>query len=246
MYNIKLTTEEFIKRAKEVHGERYDYSLVDYKKSQTKIKIICHEHGIFEQRPNDHLSNKGCKQCGLKQKNKNKTLSLKQFIEKAKLIHGNKYDYSKTVYVHSKQKVIITCNKHGDFKQRPTRHLCGDGCPICNSSKGEIKIKFILDNYNINYNHQHKFIDCRNKKPLPFDFYLPEHNICIEFDGKQHFSNNYGWSSSKEKRNINFLNLKRNDKIKDEYCELNNIRLIRIPYWNYNNIIEFLSFLKPL
>ena len=222
---IKLTQDQFIEKSKLVHGEKFNYSLVNYVDCKTKVKIICKEHGEFEQTPDSHLYNRrGCILCS----NRSKDINI--FIKKAKLIHGNKYDYSLVKYNNCKQKVIIVCKIHGEFTQIPDAHInLKQGCPICKSSKGELAIKQILDTKNIKYIQQFKFNDCRSKQPLPFDFYLPEHNICIEFDGEQHFRP-YRYSNNQEKNELKFKQTQTNDKIKDEYCHDNNIHLIRIPY----------------
>lgn len=128
----KLTTKDFIEKAVAVHGERYDYSLVDYTHSQAKVKIICKEHGVFEQNPSLHANNKrGCPKCGeIKCKNLNRR-STNEFIEKAKNIHGDDYDYSLVQYVNNNEKVKIICPKHGIFEQTPFNHLRDCGCPTC-------------------------------------------------------------------------------------------------------------------
>lgn len=122
----RFTTEKFIKKAKEIHGKKYDYSKVEYINSQTKIIIICPEHGEFLQVPNSHLIGCGCDKCG-----GSATLNTEEFIQKAKVVHYDRYDYSKSRYVKSSSKVIIICPEHGEFKQAPASHLNGAGCPDC-------------------------------------------------------------------------------------------------------------------
>jgi len=122
----KITTEDFIQKAKKVHVDRYDYSLVDYVDSKTNIKIICREHNyIFSQSPNKHLNGRGCPKCV----GKNKT--TEDFINKAKDVHKNKYEYSLTNYINSQTKVKIICSIHGVFEQDTSNHLSGQGCPVC-------------------------------------------------------------------------------------------------------------------
>ena len=178
----KLTTEEFIERARRVHGDKYDYSEVEYVNNHTKVKIICPKHGIFEQVPSSHLSEKGCQICA-----GNIRLTTEGFVAKAKQVHGDKYDYSKVDYVNAHTKVKIGCPKHGIFVQEANTHLRGGGCSTCNLSKGELEISKALDGLNVTYETQYKFSDCRNSRSLPFDFYLPAYRLCIEFDGIQHF-----------------------------------------------------------
>jgi len=215
------TTKEFIKSAKEKHGDKYDYSLVDYKDNATAIKIICKTHGVFEQTPSNHLKYCSCPKCA-KEKLKSST---KDFINKAKKVHDNKYDYSLVDYQDSKNKVIIICPIHGEFDQSPDNHKRGKGCPICKESYGEKKIRVFLKNRKIKYIRQQKFNDCKYDKLLRFDFYLPDLNICIEYDGEQHFisANHWGGESELEKQQIK-------DNIKTKYCESNNISLLRIKY----------------
>lgn len=125
--NIKLTNGEFIKKAKQIHGDNYDYSLVKYVNTDTNIKIICPVHGEFEQRPSVHLKSQGCPRCSGFYK-----LSREEFLNKAKKVHGDKYDYSLAEYVNTDTKVKIICPIHGMFEQIPANHLQGQGCSICN------------------------------------------------------------------------------------------------------------------
>ena len=126
----KLTIEEFIEKAKIIHGDKYDYSKVEYVNSMVKVCIICPIHGEFFVKPNDHIHKKcGCVKCS------GRYLSNKEaFVEKARLIYGDKYDYSKVNYINNKTKVCIICPIHGEFWQRPNDHLNSSGCPICNSN----------------------------------------------------------------------------------------------------------------
>jgi hypothetical protein len=150
----KLTTEEFIKKAKTIHGDKYDYNLVDYKNTYTKVKIICPIHGVFKQKPSDHLRNNGCPECS-----GTKKLTTKEFIEKAKAVHGDKYDYSLVKYKNTKTKVKIICPIHNTFEQRPNSHLKGFGCPECRQST------FIPTNYNIYQPQLEPYgIKCRKNK----------------------------------------------------------------------------------
>jgi len=134
----KLTTEQFIDRAKKVYGDRYDYSLVQYKNTKTKVKIICHIHGVFEQTPHVHLQGRNCYKCGiitknnkLRKPNTKKRKTTQQFIEDAKKVHGNKYNYKLVQYKNNRTKVKIICHEHGVFEQRTDVHLQGSGCPKC-------------------------------------------------------------------------------------------------------------------
>lgn len=138
----KLTTDEFIKRAKDIHNNKYDYSLVNYKNCREKVKIICPIHGEFEQTPQNHLKGQGCPRCSGRKK------TADDFIKKAKQVHGDKYDYSKVEYINQIKKVKIICPEHGEFEQSPKYRIGKKmGCPKCHSSHGENQIRnFLKDN----------------------------------------------------------------------------------------------------
>lgn len=247
----KLSTEEFIKRGNEKYNFKFDYSLVIYKKNSIKVSIICPEHGIFYQRPNDHLSPKAihaCPKCSdlSMNNNRNNRLTLEIFKFRSEEIHGKeKYLYDKTKFLNVNTKVVITCIIHGDFKQIPTNHLKGYGCPKCKISTGELPIKIFLEQNNIKYIFQKKFDDCKNpntNKKLPFDFYLPDYNCCIEFDGQQHFiPYSFGSDKSEEKKLKNLQIIKHRDNIKNIYCQNQNLKLIRIPYYDGDKINQILK-----
>ena len=213
------TKEEFINKAVNVHGEKYNYSLVEYKNSQTKVDIICSYHGCFKQLPLNHLKGFGCAKCA------NKIVDTENFIKKAIETHGDKFDYSKVEFKNSITKVLIKCSVHGDFLQLPKIHLRGAGCQMCRESKGEASIKQFLNFYSINYVQEYSFVDCKNKNNLFFDFYLPDLNILIEYDGIQHYEPIIHFGGNKK-----FLEIKKKDEIKNKYCIYNNIKLIRIKY----------------
>ena len=125
--------EEFIRRAKEVHGDKYDYSATVYENSRKKVTVICPEHGPFKIWPMDHLRGVGCGKCFnvYKRGKTGQEKSREQFIEKARMVHGDKYDYSKVVYENNKKEVCIICPEHGEFWQKPNTHLNGEGCYKC-------------------------------------------------------------------------------------------------------------------
>ena len=118
--NKKLTTDEFIEKSKIKHGNRYNYNLVEYKNSETKVKIVCEIHGTFEQTPYQHLHSKGCSECS-----GSKKLSESNFIELSKKTHGDKYIYDDVYYRNNKTKVNIRCSKHGILEQTPNHHMRG-------------------------------------------------------------------------------------------------------------------------
>lgn len=230
---LSKTTEKFIKDARKVHGDKYDYSLVDYKTARTPIKIICPKHGEFIQDPNNHLQGVNCPKC----EGRNRTTD--EFINDAKEIHGDRYDYSLVDYRGATTKIEIICPKHGVFTQTPHNHLKGYGCQYCSESQGEKLISDIFEKYSLNFDRQKRFLDCRDTQrekrclPLPFDFYLPTYNVCVEYDGIQHFESIdfFGGEDS-------FNNQVKLDKIKNQYCKKNGIKLIRIPYTMKKEEIE--------
>jgi len=215
-------TDEFIERAKKVHGNKYTYDNVDYKSSDIPVDITCPKHGDFLQKPTNHLTGQGCKDCFLE----NQFSNTNDFIEKAKKVHGDKYTYDNVDYKGSDKLVDITCPKHGDFSQQAYNHLRGGGCPRCSESKGELIIAKLLNTLEIQYDRGKRFENCRGFcKPLSFDFYLPELNAVIEYDGLQHYEpvKRFG---GKEK----FKTQKIYDEIKNKYCKDNGIKMIRIPH----------------
>lgn len=225
----RITTTEFIEKAKLVHNDdRYDYSKVKYINNYTKVEIYCKKcKKYFWQAPANHLQGMNCPCTANNQKG-----NTEDFIKEAKKLHGTKYDYSSVVYKSRTHKVTILClNCNRTFLQTPSHHLRGSGCPYCNKSKGENRIQMWLNTHNILYEFQYRFENCKNKKPLPFDFYLPDYNTCIEFQGQQHymataFSNQI--TDSDLVSNLKYVRL--NDKIKREYCKKNKIILLEIKY----------------
>ena len=246
-----LSAEEFVKRAKEIHGNKYDYSKTEYVNANTKVCIICPEHGEFWQSPDNHLHKQGCPLCAninrlLKKSENTETFIIKansvhnkeydysyvkyvnahtkvciihkkcgymfwqtpnshlrgsgcpkcsnnlplnneNIIERFKIIHGDKYNYSKVKYVNNHTKVCVECPIHGEFWQTPNNHLQGQGCPKCKQSKMEEKIRIFLEEEQIDYIYQATKKDLKWLGRQSLDFYLPKYNIAIECQGRQHF-----------------------------------------------------------
>ena len=126
---------DFIKKAREVHGHKYDYSKVDYMGCKINVCIICPKHGEFWQTPSNHLKDRGCPKCGVENRSEKNTLTKEDFVKKARSKHGDKYDYSKVDYVGAHTKVCIICSEHGEFWQIPYSHLTRSGCPKCGNEK---------------------------------------------------------------------------------------------------------------
>ena len=134
----RLTIQEFIEKARLVYGNRYDYGSSVYVNTNTKICIICPEHGAFEQQPSNHLQGMGCIHCGFKNAGQYHKKDTESFVSEAKAIHGDRYDYSQTLYSGAREKVTIICRKHGPFEQVTHVHLGGEfgsGCPPCSYEK---------------------------------------------------------------------------------------------------------------
>lgn len=152
-----MSTEEFIKKAKKIHGDKYDYSKTNYTGCKKLITIICPIHGEFSQVPNYHLSGNGCPKCGHENTwNKRGRITTEEFIKKAKQVHGERYDYSESEYKNRRTKIKIICHKkyrngleHGIFYQNPNLHLNGRGCPHCRNSRLENKVSKLLSENNI-------------------------------------------------------------------------------------------------
>lgn len=190
--------DDFIFKARKVHGDKFDYHLVEYINCKLPVKIICPDHGIFEQTPDSHIRTRfSCVACSNKNSGDIKRSSKEEFIEKAQLIHGDKFDYSLVKYINSNIKVEIICPKHGVFAQRPHKHLSGHGCRKCGCSKGEQKIINYLNSKNIKYEPQYVFDDCKYINKLRFDFGVLNQDgkllFLIEYQGRQHYKSvNFG------------------------------------------------------
>lgn len=132
----KLTQPEVISKFIDVHGTMYDYSLVEYKTMRVPINIICREHGVFSQTPDNHKSGKGCPICAQMSRNKNKSYTLDKILSKFKEVHGDRYDYSMVNYSGLQHNVTIICKEHGPFQKTPNLHLgLHHGCPKCPNEK---------------------------------------------------------------------------------------------------------------
>ena len=217
----------FIKRATKKHKGFYIYDLVDYINSNTKVKIICPLHGVFEQAPSNHVAGQCCPICATKRVGVEQRQTKEEFVEKSIKVHGYRNDYSLVDYQGNKIHVDIRCIKHNYiYKCRPDNHLKGSGCPLCNESKGENKVAEILDKYNLK--HIREYVITGRYR---YDFYLPDHNLLIEYDGQLHFIavDFFGGQET-------LIKTKFRDKEKDELARKNKIKLLRIGYFNFHNI----------
>ena len=222
----KITTEEFIKRAKFVHGDAYDYTKTNFIKSSEKVCITCPKHGDFWQLPFNHLRGAICKKCDNEKKSLEKTMTIDEFIDKAKKIHGDKYDYSETKYENRRTKVNIVCHKkfkngteHGVFSQTPGSHLRGCGCPHCRSSYLETKVFKLLTEKNVKFETEKTYQWLVKGNHMYLDFYLPDYNTAIECQGIQHYAD------IKIRGQNRYTEIHGNDLLKNQLCKDNGIKI---------------------
>lgn len=215
--------------------ESFGYILLskEYKNNKTKLEIKCNDCGrVFYMKFNTF------KDMGHRCECKSKPLILTyEYVKDYVEFYG--YKLLSKEYKNNREKILVWCGnpnhkhyevKFNNFKDSYSR------CPECNIvSKGENKIKEILRKYKVDFIQQFCFEGCKNTKSLPFDFYLPQYNCCIEYDGKQHYK--YGCFG---RELLDLMNLKYNDNKKTQYCKDNDIELVRIPYWEFKNIENIL------
>ncbi len=218
--NKILTQEEVIKSFKEVHKDKYDYSKVEYINNDSKVIIICPEHGQFLQRVANHKNGFGCPKCSYK-KLSEKKLTPKEIIEQFEKVH-DKYDYSKMVYFKTMEKVEIICPIHGSFFQKPNDHKNGQGCPSCKINKAQDFFINLFKEYNIK-----SIRNDRNLiKPLEIDILVPDFNFGIEHNGLLYHS--YGISNWNATNNYSVLDknrhLNKTIKMEEQEYQLFHIR----------------------
>lgn len=220
----KPTTEEWIQRVRPIYNYKYDYSKVKYIDNKTPVTIICPEHGEFYSIPSNHLKGtSGCPKCAALKSHNRQAKTTERFIQEAAKIHNNKYDYSKVSYYNKSTKVIIICPEHGEFKQIPSSHLSGCGCPACSfKNQGRLysKIQETLSDLNFEQEYTTDWLD---KQRL--DIYCPEYNFAIEYDGEQHFYPIEYFGGVE-----NFKHIQERDILKNEKCKTNNCKLFRVKY----------------
>jgi hypothetical protein len=163
------TIEEIADRGKSIHNNQYRYPQQVVASVLTPITVICPYHGSFKQAPYWHLKGSGCPKCSTLARGKKRRLTTNEFITRAKLIHGDRYNYTETQYITQQTPVKILCKLHGYFETRPNNHLFGKNCPQCKASKLEALIGKFLTKLGITYLRNKRFSKCRGKKPLAFD-----------------------------------------------------------------------------
>lgn len=239
-----FSQEKFIEIITSKNIPNLSFEKVVYKSKREDVIVTCSVHGDYTTKAEILLKGNGCKKCASEKLSSDRLITTDSFVNKAIRKHGNIYDYSNVEYKGSFEVVEIFCKEHQKcFYQTPMTHLKGSGCPLCNTSKGELLISNYLDINKIEYNTQKTFKGLILTRKLKFDFYLPEYNCCIEYDGEQHFkalSNHWGGQEG-------FIKRQRADRMKNDYCELYNIPLLRIRFDDKNieeSITQFLSKLQ--
>jgi hypothetical protein len=221
--NRKLTNEDFLKRAVEKHGDKYDYSLVDYDGCNGKVTIICPEHGKFLQTARWHLSGRGCRKCG-----GSFNICYSDFLKRAVEKHGDKYDYSKSeeTYSGTKSKILIICPEHGEFWQTPESHMIGKGCRKCGNYRAIKSMRFKISDfqkevYEYCLQLDNSFVNgCKNViKGYELDIFSNKHNLAIECHGM--YFHSCGCMEEVKKRKYRHFD-------KCDLSNVNNIRLIQI------------------
>lgn len=239
----RMTLEEFLLRAKETHGDKYDYSLVTkdtFVDAHTDIEIICQKHGKYKQTPSEHLGGYGCYWCGKESMAQKQALTRDDVVRRCNEIFDNKYDYSLFTEYHSKKDIIqVICPKHGAWAVSVNNHLYRQsGCPSCKRSFGEERIARFLDENHIEYTEQYRIKNesllCINMYMM-IDFFLPKYNIAIEYNGIQHYEENPLFDTR------NLEQQQRRDDAVRSYCKNHGIKLIEIPYTEYDNIEKLLK-----
>lgn len=226
---VKYTEDDFNKRIYKIWGDKYIVSdKTPYVNAHTKICFICKEHGEFITKPYYILQGHGCPKCGNEKTSKKLSMDLETFLLKAKEIHGEKYDYSKVEYDDYETEICIVCKKHGEFYQKPHAHLTDRGCPVCKFSHLERQMAKFLNDNKITYLPQQQFKWIGKQK---IDFYLPEYNVGIECQGRQHYvPSNFG--SKTFSPHEMFLYVCKQDEKKLMLCKENGVDILY--YTNYN------------
>ena len=232
----------FIEKAVKVHGDTYDYSLVDYKDVRTPITIVCKKHGPFQQVPYYHLAGNGCRKCYDERHSESVAKPFEQIVKESRDVHGNDYEYDEQSYKGMKKKMKIFCKKCGrHFLQMPYYHIAmRQGCPYCQKSLGEKRVAMALTKMGIQFDPQHRvpYKDgvVVKRGGIYVDFYLPNHKTFIEFNGKQHYNpcTHFGGE-------VRFSRQQKRDQILRDYCASHDYHLIEIPYTDFDYIEQILE-----
>lgn len=225
----------FIKLSRKAHGDKYQYDKSIYVNADTPLIITCPIHGDFKQFPRSHYNGANCHKCNVDIAKNRRRKDINKFKEDGHHVHNNFFNYDKVVYINNKTPITVTCPDHGDFNVRPDNHLQGSGCPMCNESRGERKIRNLLDKLNITYVREYRIPDFNYR----YDFYIEEINTLIEYDGALHFKavDNFGGIEELTK-------VKERDRLKNELARIKGYKLIRLHYRLFNSLED--SFLQHL
>lgn len=215
----KINTEQFVAKARRVHGDMYDYSDTKYTRASERVSIRCRQHGVFTQNVGNHLSGNGCPSCYIVSKPDTQS----SFISKSELVHRDTYDYSAVAYLASKVPVNIICKKHGMFSQQPRVHLSGSGCPACDASKGELLVARALDDLGVEYVREYSIKSCGDIRPFRFDYMvkLESGPRFIEYNGDQHYVPIEHWGGVSHLQRT-----QERDALKSRYCSDNHLPLL--------------------
>lgn len=221
---LSLSNEEFINRLRDMFGDNYDYSKVRYTGNRGSVTLICPNHGEFNALVSTLSKGVGCLKCKEEERLRKFTDT---YIQEFKKFHPE-LDYSKTVYTGWDTKVTITCPKHGDFEVLPGQFHKYVGCPSCSSSKGEGEICNVLLNEKIKFVREYTIQipnEINTSGRAYIDFYLPEHNTFIEYNGIQHYEPEMAFGGT-----FKFEQQQARDEYVRQYCKDNDIKLIEIRY----------------
>lgn len=223
----KKTTEEFVADAKKVHGDNYFYTKVEYKGNRQKVRITCPLHGDFEQVPHVHLRGGGCPKCGQIVRNRKNIKFNEKIFDEINKKFGFEYDFSQFEYKGYDVPCIVICPIHGEFKQSLHKLKYGHGCQKCgncrNISENNV-LKILKENFE-NVEYQKKFPWLKNKKQMSLDFFLPDYNTAIEYQGRQHFCESTRFKSDHE-------NTVERDLLKIKLCKENGVKIYHLTFEN--------------
>ncbi|WP_291626038.1 hypothetical protein [Clostridium sp.] len=220
--------------------EKEGYKLIstEYINANTKLDYICpngHIHSITFNSFNHGVRCPECRNIKLNER-------MKKDIEEIRTLFLQEgYILLEKEYINAHQKLELQCPNGHNIYLSYDKFQQGVRCSKCNASKSERYIIQLLKEFNIKYEHQYRFKDCRDIQPLPFDFYLPNYNMCIEYDGEGHYLPIDFEGQGQESAEKQLKDRQKKDNIKTKYCLDHNIKLIRIPYWEQDNIENILK-----
>ena len=229
--NLSAKIADIVSRFKDVHGSEYNYSEVKYKRIDKPVTIICQTHGRFEQKPSTHLDGKGCPECGKLGRAKAQLLLPSDVIQRFRHLHGSRFDYSNFEYKSFRSKSEIICLEHGPFLMDAQAHLEGKGCPVCSESKGERFIEQWLKEKKITFIREYSVLLNPTdplRKRVRFDFFIPDRELLIEFDGEHHFRTVRFNGMSENAARTAHEGTKKRDAAKAKWAKARRLTLVRL------------------